>query len=50
VLDGEVRKKVGLLNRRSAEFGAINVDGEIEPTRVEAYAQKKSDLQEVITG
>jgi outer membrane murein-binding lipoprotein Lpp len=44
-----VRKKVGLLNRRIAEFGAINLDGEIEPTKVEAYAQKKSDLQEVIT-
>jgi hypothetical protein len=49
VLDGEVRKKVGLLNRRIAEFGAINLEGEIEPARVEAYAQKKSDLQEVIT-
>ncbi len=48
-LDGEVRKKVGLLNRRIAEFGAINLDGEIEPARVAAYAQKKSDLQEVIT-
>jgi hypothetical protein len=49
VLDGEVRKKVGLLNRRIAEFGAINLEGEIEPAKVEAYAQKKSDLQEVIT-
>jgi hypothetical protein len=49
VLDGQVRKKVGFLNRRIAEFGALNLDGEIEPTRVEAYAQKKSDLQEVIT-
>jgi hypothetical protein len=47
-LDGEVRKKVGLLNRRIAEFGAINLDGEIEPAKVEAYAQKKSDLQEII--
>jgi hypothetical protein len=48
-LDGQVRKKVGLLNRRIAEFGAINLDGEIEPSKVEAYAQKKSDLQEIIT-
>src|SRR5262249_19371215 len=48
-LDGEVRKKVGLLNRRMAEFGALNLDGEMEPATVEAYAQKKSDLQEVIT-
>jgi transposase-like protein len=48
-LDGQVRKKVGLLNRRIAEFGAINLDGEIEASKVEAYAQRKSDLQEVIT-
>jgi len=48
-LDGQVRKKVGLLNRRIAEFGAINLDGEIEPSKVEAYVQKKSDLQEIIT-
>jgi outer membrane murein-binding lipoprotein Lpp len=47
-LDGEVRKKVGLLNRRIAEFGALKLSGEIEPAKVEAYAQKKSDLQEVI--
>jgi hypothetical protein len=49
-LDGEVRKKLGLLNRRIAEFGALNLDGEIEPATVEAYAQKKSDLQEIIAG
>ena len=48
-LDGQVRKKVGVLNRRIAEFGAINLDGEIEPSKVEAYAQRKSDLQEIIT-
>ena len=48
-LDGEVRKKVALLNRRIAEFGAINLDGEIEPAKAEAYAQRKSDLQEIIT-
>jgi hypothetical protein len=48
-LDGEVRKKVGLLNRRIAEFGSINLDDEIEPANAEAYAQKKSDLQEIIT-
>jgi hypothetical protein len=49
VLDGGVRKKVGLLNRRIAKFSAINLEGEIEPAKVEAYAPKKSDLQEVIT-
>src|SRR5246127_3360530 len=31
------------------EFGAINLDGEIEPAKAEAYAQRKSDLQEIIT-
>jgi hypothetical protein len=49
VLDGEVRKKVGVLDRRIAEFGAIHLDGEIEQATAEAYAQRKFDLQEVIT-
>jgi len=31
-----------------AEFGVINLDGEIEPAKAEAYAQRKSDLQEII--
>jgi len=47
-LDGQLRKKVGLLNRKVAEFGAVNLDGEIEPSKVEAFAQRKSDLQEII--
>jgi hypothetical protein len=44
MLDGKVREKVGLLNRRIAEFGIINLEDEIEPAKVEAYTQKKSDL------
>jgi hypothetical protein len=48
-LDGQVRKKLGILNRKIAEFGAMNLEGEIEPTKVEAFAQRKSDLQETIT-
>src|ERR1700737_1014052 len=48
-LDGQVRKKVGLLNRQIAKFGAVNLDGEIDPAKVEAFAQRKSDLQESIT-
>ena len=48
-LDGQVRKKVGVLSRKIAEFGAINLEGEIEPRKVEAFAQRKSDLQESIT-
>jgi hypothetical protein len=41
-------RRVGVLNRRIAGFCAVNLDDEIEPVTVEAYAQKKSDLQEVI--
>ncbi len=48
LLDGTVRKKVALLNRKKAEFGAINLEGDIEPKKVEAFAQRKSKLQEAI--
>ena len=48
-LDGQVRKKLGVLARKIAEFGAMNLEGEIEPRKVEAFAQRKSDLQETIT-
>jgi hypothetical protein len=47
-VDGQARKKIGVLNRKIAEFGAVNLEGEIEPCRVEAFAQRKSDLQEGI--
>src|SRR5262249_41442788 len=47
-LDGQARKKVGLLNRKIAEFGALNLEGEIEAAKVEAFAQRKADLQEDI--
>ena len=45
-LDGQVRKELGILNRKIAEFGAMHLEGEIEPHKVEAFAQRKSDLQE----
>jgi hypothetical protein len=48
-LDGQVRKKVGVLNRKVAEFGAVNLESEIEPDKVEAFVQRKSALQESIT-
>lgn len=48
-LDGQVRKKRDILNRRIAEFGTINLKDEIEPRKVEAFVQRKSDLQEHIT-
>jgi hypothetical protein len=48
-LDGQARKKIGVLNHKIAEFGAVNLEGEIEPCNVEAFTQRKSDLQESIT-
>jgi hypothetical protein len=47
-LDGQVRKKVGVLGRKVAEFGAMNLEGDIEPRKVEVFAQRKFDLQESI--
>jgi hypothetical protein len=48
-LDGQVRKTIGRLSRKIAEFGAINLEGEIEPRKMEAFAQRKADLQDSIT-
>jgi prepilin-type processing-associated H-X9-DG protein len=48
-LDGQTRKKVGLLSRKIAEFGAVNLEGEIEPSKVEAFTRRKSDLKDSIT-
>src|SRR5271169_6160557 len=47
-LDGKVRKTVASLSRRNAEFGALNLKGEIETKKVEAFTQRKSGLQEDI--
>jgi hypothetical protein len=47
-LDAEVRKNVGLLSRKTAAFGALNLEGDIEPARVEAFARRKADLQDDI--
>jgi len=49
-LDGDVRRLVGLHSRRLAEFGSIQLEGEIEPAQVECYEQKKAKLQEEILG
>jgi hypothetical protein len=42
-------KKLGVLGRKIAEFGAINLEGDVEPRKVEAFAQRTSDLHESIT-
>jgi len=47
-LDGKVRKTVASLSRKKAEFGAMNLEGEIEAKKVEAFTQRKSDLKEAI--
>jgi hypothetical protein len=47
-LDGKVRKTVASLSRGRAEFGAMNLEGEIEAKKVEAFTQRKADLQDDI--
>jgi hypothetical protein len=47
-LDGEIRKAVGKLNRKRKEFGAIVLNETIEPAQVEAYQQKKAEIQEEV--
>jgi hypothetical protein len=47
-LDGEVRSANGKLSRSLAVFGALNIEQEIEPARMEAFTQKKAALQEDI--
>ena len=40
-LDGQALELV-YINRKIAEFGAVNLEGEIEPCEVEAFTQRKS--------
>jgi predicted nucleic acid-binding Zn-ribbon protein len=49
-LDGQVRSLRGHLTRKLAAFSAMNLKGEIEPQKVAAFEQKKSELQEQIEG
>lgn len=48
-LDGEIRSKVGKLNRKMALFGAMTIDGVIEEEKLEKYQKQKAALQEEIT-
>ncbi len=48
-LDGQVRKKVGTLGRKLAEFGATNLEGEIDPHHMHAFERRKAELHEHIT-
>lgn len=47
-LDGQVRKKLGIRGRKVAEFGAANLEGDLEPHKVETFERRKAELQERI--
>ena len=47
-LDGLVRSKNGKLSRKRAAFGALTLEGEIEPKKMAAFEHKKAELQEQI--
>ena len=48
-VDSEIRSLNGKLNRRLAMFGAINLESDIAPTKVEVYEKKKASLLEQIS-
>ncbi len=48
-LDGKVRSKASILSRKLAQFGALNLEGEIDPGKVGSYQEKKGELQEEIS-
>jgi uncharacterized protein YlxW (UPF0749 family) len=47
-LDGQVRSLVGKLTRRQAKFGAMSLEGDIEPNKVDRFERKKAALQEEV--
>lgn len=47
-LDSDLRSVNGKLNRRLAEFGALNLESDIEPKKVDAFEKKKAALLEEI--
>jgi transposase len=47
-LDGAVRKTRGVLQRAQARFGALALEGPIEPRKVKEYEEKKANLHEEI--
>jgi hypothetical protein len=47
-LAGQIKSAAGKLWRRKAEFGALALEGEIDPKKVDAYTQKKAAMQEEI--
>lgn len=47
-LDGQVRSKISILNRKLALFGSLNLEDDIDPGKVENYQVKKAQMQEDI--
>jgi hypothetical protein len=47
-LDAQVRSKVSILNRKNAQYGAMQLEGEIDPERVERYQHDKAQLLQQI--
>jgi prepilin-type processing-associated H-X9-DG protein len=47
-LDGAVRKTRALVQRAEARFGALALEGEIEPHKVKPYEEKQANLHEEI--
>ncbi|MCK4658705.1 MAG: hypothetical protein KAV82_04210 [Phycisphaerae bacterium] len=45
-LDGKIRSKNGILNRKLAEFGGLSLKGEINPANVESHIEEKAALLE----
>lgn len=45
---GNIRKKASRLQRLAAQFGGLGLEGEIVPGKVEAYENRKAELQEEI--
>ena len=49
-LEGKIRKRVGSLSRRRAEFGGLTLREPIEPARIKQWEDRKVALQEEIVG
>ena len=47
-LDNEVRSKIGKLNRKHAQFGSMQLTGDIEPDHVQRYERNKATLHQEI--
>lgn len=47
-LDTQVRSKLGILHRQLAQFGQLQLHGDIEPTKVKRYERDKAELQQHI--